>query len=677
MLVDEYRAFVRFAGNARDVSILIDAEGTILAATESVLPLLGYRLEETLGTNITGYVHVEDLTRAANLLADAPVLAGRTETVEVHVVHAGGHSVLFEFLPLNRLADDGVIVLTGRDITERKRLQDEAQASELQFKALAVSAPIAIFRLDRDARCEFVNERWTELTGQSLEDAVEFGWLSVVDHHDQLKFAEVRDGNESSGVLNISLHIANGSVRRVVGRWTELTNDAGIRTGYVGTMEDVTEQMAMEALLMHQATHDSLTGLPNRVVLHEHLTHHLALCERTGERIAVIFIDLDRFKMVNDSLGHDVGDRLLEVVANRLRSALRTSDVVGRFGGDEFVVIASGESEHWIRELSARVQGVFSEPFALGTGAPYACTASVGIALSESGSSPETLMRDADVAMYRAKELGRGRVEQFDARLRIRAVERLALESDLRRAVENKELVVLYQPIVHSHGEELAGVEALVRWEHPTRGLLSPEAFIMIAEETGLILPIGDWILEQACSDLVRTPNVHLSVNLSSRQFNDGDLVHRVRTILQRVNFPASQLTLEITESVLASNFDDAVSILSGLKDLGIQIAVDDFGTGYSSLNYLSKFPVDSLKVDRSFTQGLGSASGDSEIVKSVIALAHALNLTTTAEGVETVGQLSALRSLGCDFSQGYYFDVPVSMAELRETWLDKIATAQ
>ncbi len=653
--------------------MVIDGDGTVLAASDSMFALLGYTVDEAIGTNVTNYVHPDDVDHASNLLADAPILAGRTETVEVHVIHALGHSVLFEFLPLNRLATDGIIVLTGRDISERRRLQIESQANEGRFRALAVSAPVAIFHLDSDARCEFVNERWTELTGQSLEQAVEFGWLSLVDHHDQLKFAAVRDGHETSGVLNLSLHTLSGSLRRVVGRWSELTDETGQRTGYVGTMEDVTEQLAMEALLMHQATHDALTGLPNRVVLQEHLTHDLAVCERTGERIAVIFIDLDRFKMVNDSLGHDVGDRLLEAVANRLRSALRTSDVVGRFGGDEFVVLASGESEHWIGELSARVQQVFEEPFQLGSGAPYACTASVGIA----GSTPETLMRDADVAMYRAKELGRGRVEQFDARLRTRAVERLALESDLRRALELDQLVLLYQPIVRSEGEALSGVEALVRWDHPTRGLLSPEVFIGIAEENGLILPLGDWILERACADLRDAEGVHLSVNLSARQFNDGDLVQRVQKILMKVRFPADRLTLEITESVLASNFDDAVLILGGLKELGVRIAVDDFGTGYSSLNYLSRFPVDSLKVDRSFTQGLGSASGDSEIVRSVIALAHALNLTTTAEGVETAGQLSELQALGCDFSQGYFFDVPVTVTQLRETWLSAGSVAR
>jgi diguanylate cyclase (GGDEF)-like protein/PAS domain S-box-containing protein len=665
--------FVRFAGNSSDVAIVIDSLGTILAVSHSVSLLLGYASDDQVGRNVVEYVHPDELDLAVGLLAAAKEIAGQTASISVKVKHAAGHWVPFEVLPLNLLSTDGFIVLTGRDVSERHRLQRQTESDEKRFRALATSAPVAIFHIDLDGNCEFVNDRWTELSGQVFNDALGQGWISIIDRQDQLKLASIRDGLENSGMFSMSLHTKSGLLRSVVGRWTALFDEVdGRRTGYVGTIEDVTEQRALEALLMHQATHDSLTGLPIRVVLHEHLVHSLARAERGGHRVGAIFVDLDRFKVVNDSLGHEAGDRLLTAVASRMTSSLRATDIVGRFGGDEFVVIAEGKNDQWILELTARIQSIFVEPFELGIGQPYSCTASIGIALSVPGSTPETLMRDADAAMYRAKERGRGRAEQFDARMRERAVDRLALESDLRRAVSADELVVLYQPIVRSAGRSLTAVEALVRWNHPVRGLLSPEAFIGIAEETGLILPLGDWILERACRDLADADNVTLNVNLSARQFHDELLVDRITDLVGRTGFSPNRLRLEITESVLASNFDEAIGILGRLKSLGVSIAVDDFGTGYSSLNYLSKFPVDSLKIDRSFIQGLGSQSGDSHIVRTVIALAHALDLTATAEGVETEGQLAELCSLGCDFAQGYFFDKPVSLERLRSVWLSQ-----
>jgi diguanylate cyclase (GGDEF)-like protein len=471
--------------------------------------------------------------------------------------------------------------------------------------------------------------------------------------------------------MDLKLHGHNGQHRSIIGRWSALFDTEGQRTGFVGTMEDVTERKTLEERLVHQATHDSLTGLPNRVILNEHLALSLARAKRTNERIGVIFCDLDRFKIVNDSLGHETGDRLLKAVARRMGSALRETDVVGRFGGDEFVVLVTGPDDSAIRDAADRLQAVFAKPFDIGLGRPYASSGSIGIALSTPESTPETLLRDADVAMYRAKERGRGRAEEFDERLRARALDRLALISDLPDALANNELVLLYQPILGTPQCQLVSVEALVRWDHPTRGRLSPDVFIGLAEETGLILPIGDWILERACLDLLPADNVMLNVNLSALQVTDPGLVERIATALERTGFPGSRLMLEVTESVLMHNVEKTVETLHHLKALGVSIAVDDFGTGYSSLNYLSSFPIDSLKVDRSFIQGLGfHAENDKEIVRTVIALAHSLGLTATAEGVETDVQLTSLRLLGCDFVQGYLFDEPVTLEALRSNWM-------
>ncbi len=669
--------FVRFAGNALDIAIVIDSDGVIVAASDSVVPLLGYEIVENLGRNVVEFVHPDDLEQASTLLAIAEEIAGQTRTIDIRIQHAHGHWIPLEVLPRNLLARDGIIILTCRDMSERLRIQAERLTEELRFRALAVSVPIAIFRISNTGECEFVNERWSDLTGQQSAAAIGPGWLDVIDRHDQLKFLAIETGTGDSGTMDLLLHDLRGGRRNAIGRWAALFAPDGSRTGFVGTIEDVTERKTLEERLLHQATHDSLTGLPNRLILNEHLNYMLAKAKRTGERIGVIFCDLDHFKIVNDSLGHETGDLLLKAVARRMSSALRDTDIVGRFGGDEFVVVVSGPTDDSIRSAADRLRGIFDTPFEIGLGRPYASTGSIGIALSDHQSTPETLIRDADVAMYRAKERGRGRAEEFDERLRSRALDRLALMSDLPLALVNDELVLLYQPILCAPNNELASVEALVRWDHPTRGRLSPDAFIALAEETGLILPIGDWVLEHACRELLLLDTVMLNVNLSALQVADEGLVDRVAASLIKTGFPAQRLMLEITESVLMSNVDLTVKTLNRLKDLGVSIAVDDFGTGYSSLNYLSRFPIDSLKVDRSFIQGLGlPTGGDNEIVRTVIGLAHSLGLQATAEGVENVSQLATLRSLGCDFVQGFLFDEPVSLDRLRETWINSTAAS-
>jgi diguanylate cyclase (GGDEF)-like protein/PAS domain S-box-containing protein len=659
--------YVRFAGNARDVVVVIDAEGTIQVVSQSARAILGYKPDDVAQRNVAEFLHPEDVVGAANLLLSAEEIAGTTVNVDVRIEHADGHYVAFEFLPLNLLATDGVIVLTGRDVTERHVLDAERAVHQSRFRAVAQSAPIAIFLIAADGQCVFVNDRWTDLTGQLLEDAAGPGWITVIHRRDQLKLAAIRDGLVGSGgTMELRLFGRSGALLTVIGRWTAV-DEHGVVTGYVGTIEDVTERKALEARLSYQATHDALTGLPNRSTLNDRLAKSLRQSAESGDKVGVMFCDLDRFKVVNDSLGHDTGDRLLISVAQRLSSLLGMSELIARFGGDEFVVMCIGTDDA-IRTAAKQLQDVFVQPFEVGIGRPYTCTASIGIAVSRIESTPETMLRDADVAMYRAKESGRGRSQEFDDKLRTRALDRLALESDLPLAIQHGELELLYQPIVDAKDSSLVSVEALVRWDHPTRGRLSPEVFIGLAEETGFILDIGDWVLERACTDVLPKDGVTLNVNLSAKQVHDDKLVTRVAEILKRTGFPSSRLVLEITESALILDSERAVATLTDLKALGLSIAIDDFGTGYSSLSYLSQFPVDALKVDRSFVTGLDLPSGDHEIVRAVIALAHALGLKATAEGVETHGQLVHLRSLGCDLVQGYLFDRPGLLEELQIT---------
>ena len=456
-------------------------------------------------------------------------------------------------------------------------------------------------------------------------------------------------------------------------------NEVGSVVRMVGTGQDVTDQKQAEESLEHQAGHDSLTGLPNRTLLADRLHQALARRERRPSTIAVLFIDVDRFKWLNDSLGHAAGDRLLIEVATRLRGAVRPGDTVARFGGDEFVVLCEDlDDELHVTALAQRLGKVMAAPFLL-DGHQIAPTLSIGVAFA-SASGDETadaLLRDADAAMYRAKEGGRDRYEIFDAGMRARAQKRVETESALRRAIDRGELVVHYQPEVDLTTNQVIGVEALVRWEHPERGLLAPAEFIPLAEETGLIVPLGVIVLEEACRQVAAWHRrslaplaLSLSVNLSARQLLAPGLSEVVRGVLAESGLDPRSLCLEITESVLLADADSSVKALEALKTTGVTIGVDDFGTGYSSLTYLKRFPVDVLKIDRSFIEGLVHNSQDRAIVSTVVDLAHAFGLTSIGEGVETAEQLAQLRGLGCDQAQGYFWSEPLPPDQLAR-WMD------
>jgi diguanylate cyclase (GGDEF)-like protein len=423
-----------------------------------------------------------------------------------------------------------------------------------------------------------------------------------------------------------------------------------------------------QAELAHQALHDSLTGLPNRQLLGERLSQ--ALEHHSG--VAVLFVDLDRFKNVNDSRGHAVGDVLLVAAAARLRNAVRVQDTVARFGGDEFVVICEDPNAAAVAEtVAARISESFRDPFAI-QGQEVFLSVSVGVAVAKPDDSSDRLLRDADSAMYRAKESGRSRCEFFDERMRIEAAARLAIESSLHRATERNELRLVYQPVLEVATGRLVGVEALIRWEHPLQGLVSPAEFIPHAEETGLIIPMGAWALHEALRQWSHwrrhtngVPALTMAVNLSARQLRDPNLVATVRDALFRYGVGPWELCLELTESSFMADIDRHEEILSELQALGVQLAIDDFGTGYSSLTYLQRFPVTIVKIDQSFVRGLGQEASDEAIVESVINLAHALGLRVVAEGVETPDQVAALHRMGCDVAQGYYLARPASADEI------------
>jgi diguanylate cyclase (GGDEF)-like protein/PAS domain S-box-containing protein len=438
---------------------------------------------------------------------------------------------------------------------------------------------------------------------------------------------------------------------------------------------DVVERQVTDDDIRHRALHDPLTGLPNRILFMDRLQQSTERLRRRSQSLtAILALDLDRFKLVNDSLGHRVGDELLAAAAPRLRQAVRSSDTVARFGGDEFGILLEdigGERE--AIEMAERIAGVFAHPFVL-DGTEHFVTTSIGIALAEGGEPADDLLRDADAAMHRAKERGRARWELFDEALRGRAISRLRVENDLRRALERRELTLDYQPLVSMGDGRLVGVEALVRWDHPERGRISPADFIPVAEENGLIEPIGRWVLARACRQAAdwydARPDaapVSMSVNLSAAQVANVGLTDAVAAALRMSGLDPSLLSLELTESVLVGDVEELARTLRSLKALGVRLVLDDFGTGYSSLSYLTRLPLDVLKVDRSFVGGLGVEPRDTAITEAIVAMSQALSMGVVGEGVETKLQLAELTRLGCDLAQGYYFSRPVPAEQITQ----------
>ncbi|NMB75679.1 MAG: EAL domain-containing protein [Myxococcales bacterium] len=625
----------------------------ILESSES--ELVGTRLEERF---LYGLTNLDEVLRT--------FLRGGCQLSNANLRRVDSHgNVRALMCNLTGVLEDGRLVrLWGnlRDVTELRRVEDD----NLRLAVLARDNPFPVLQVDAAG---FVVTRNTAAERLLSELSVDLTDILPPNHLDL-----VRSCLESA----LPIHEAECLVRERVLVWTYIPQ---LELGQVNLYgSDVTERKRNEERLQHEALYDSLTALPNRALLADRLERALHRSQRHPEaQFAVLFLDLDRFKNVNDSLGHDTGDELLRGVARRLLECARRQDTVGRLGGDEFLILQEdlrgvGDATR----LAERLLHSLAEPLVI-RGRPIYTSASIGIALSGAGYiRAEDLLRNADTAMYRAKAAGRGRFAVFDSGMHQRALLLQRLETDLRRGVERREFEAHFQPIVESRHFRPVAFEALARWKHPERGFVSPGEFIPVAEETGLIEPISRQILEQACREAMRwqrpgAPVLAVSCNLSPAQFSDAHLVQHVRRVLEENRLSPGCLEIEITETLAARNPEMAVRVLSDLRQLGVRVLIDDFGTGYSSLGSLQRFPADVLKIDQGFVRRLESDPSAAAIINAVVNLAHALGFEVVAEGVETEAQLAVVRERGCDYLQGFYFGRPMPAAEVL-TWLEKKA---
>jgi len=661
-----FRALVQ---NSYDAVLVLGADGTLTYASPAIEHLFGRPVAELLGTTGFDFIHPDDAAAAAEALEAAFERPGERVSVEARIRAADDTWRWVDVVAVNRLDDPVVngVVTNVRDITERI----EAQRDSRRLTDIFEATSDLVAMTDRVGRLLYLNtagRRHFGLPGQGGLEEIDTRHFTTADTM-RLVESEIGPALERDGMWSGEFPLArpDGTVVPHLAQMLAHLDSAGELEFVSAVLHDISERKAFESRLAHQATHDPLTGLPNRTLLLDRLDMALARSRRHHRLLAVLFLDLDHFKVVNDSLGHSLGDRLLVAIAERLATALRPGDTVARFGGDEFVVLCEDLADPQDAvAIAERVNDAVSGAFTVDKAEVFVGM-SIGIAMAEgSGADAESLIRDADAAMYRAKERGRARWVMFDNDMRASAVDRLDIENALRRALDRHELRVFYQPTICLASGRILGVEALLRWEHPERGLLLPGDFIAVAEETGLIVPIGAWVLDQACRQVQRwhasnpaMPPLVVAVNLSGRQLEHPRLADDVGRVLADTGIAPERVELEITESVLMDDVEMSRETLDRLKALGVRLVVDDFGTGYSSLSYLRRFPVDQLKVDRSFVDGLGTDPGDSAIVTAIVTLAHTLGLEAVAEGVETDGQLAELRRLECDKAQGFFMARP------------------
>jgi diguanylate cyclase (GGDEF)-like protein/PAS domain S-box-containing protein len=676
---EELRRFRMALDSSIDAVYLIDREQMrFIDANETASTTLGYSLQEllTLGPQDLK-PDAGELDRILRRFDEVVESDGKTGMLRTVHQRKDGIRLPVE-VHLRAVQSEGrqLLVAVVRDITARLQAEAVLRESEERFRVAFNQAAVGLAHVAPDGRWLMANQKLCEIVGYSHKEMLNLRFQDIT-HPDDLAtdwaLGKRMANHELDEQTREKRYMHKSGYYIWVNLTTSLVRDADGNPKYYSTViEDISRRKQIEEELLHLANHDVLTGLPNRSLLLDRLSQALVYANRAGGQVAVLLIDLDRFKNINDSLGHDVGDKIIMEIGRRLTACVRTGDTVARFGGDEFAVIRPDVvREETVAIMAQQVLEALSRPLMI-EGHEFYPTGSIGISMyPRDGQDGQALLKNADTAMYRAKDAGRNNFQFYAHEMNSRALDRLKLESGLRRALERGEFALHYQPQMDIATGAIVGVEALLRWEPPGQSMVFPADFIPIAEETGLIVPIGEWVLRTACLQIRqwqvsgRFPNLKMAVNLSARQFKQQSIADMVSRVLAESDCSPQSLELEITESVIMENPESAAQTLRSLSEMGVHLSIDDFGTGYSSLSYLKRFPINSLKIDKSFVQDITTDADDAAIAKAVIALAHSLKLSVIAEGVETAEQLDFLRMQRCDQMQGYYLSRPLPLEKL------------
>lgn len=660
-----------------DAIIIFEPENeTVLDVNDYACKMYGFSRHEFLGKSLQT---ISQNVAGGRRYIDRLLARVEQEAYESVHFHKNGSPINVVLnASLIEFQEQKAVLCIIRDVTHRTRANAALRESEKKFRNLIENMSEGLLELDQHERIIFTNARFCEMTGYASEELIgriPSDFLLDDEGREIVRQANSRRRKGVSDAYELKVIRKNGEPLWAIVGGVPLTDKDGKIVGSMGIHTDITERKLAEERLLHNAMHDSLTGLPNRALFLEHLRRAMSRSPYRERSFAVLFLDFDGFKLINDSLGHAEGDNLLKLIAGRLEALLRGNDIVARLGGDEFTILLDELNEpEDVLNVVRRIQDVLTKPFALG-GRDVFISASIGIALKdEKYKLPEEILRDADIAMYRAKSAGKARHEIFNHEMHEQVSKRLRLETELRLAFERGEFRVFYQPIMHLTTNRLIGFESLIRWFHPERGQILPNDFIPIAEETGLIVPIGEWVLRESCRQIGewqrRFPekkDLHISVNLSCKQFIQHDLADRVAAVLLETGLDAKHLRLEVTESHVMENSQAAIKIMNSLRELGVRLSIDDFGTGYSSLSYLQRLPIDFLKIDRSFVDVMNKTMENSEIVKAIVMLAKNLGMDVIAEGIETREQAASLINLECTFGQGYFYSRPTDAAQAEQ----------
>ncbi|MFO8085124.1 MAG: EAL domain-containing protein [Desulfobacterales bacterium] len=662
-----------------------------LAAFKSLLP--DVMLLDVMMPGVDGF-HVCKKVREMPEALFTPILMitglGDVESIE-RAYELGATDFISKPVNWGNLGHHVRYLLRSSRMAEQLRQSEEAlRISEERYALAAKGANDGLWDWDLHGGYVYFSDRWQSIlgyddmnVGHTVED-----WFAHI-HEDDLENVQVTLNTHLEGLTenfeheHRVRHQKSGDYLWVLVRGIAIRDADGKPYRMAGSLSDITSRKKAEQQLIHNALYDTLTGLANRVLFSNRLSHALQrMNRRNDDKFALLFLDLDRFKLINDSFGHQIGDEILKTVARRLEMCVRPGDTVARLGGDEFVILLESVQDiHEAEKVVERVQTNFKEPIEVERQQSIYTSTSIGLVMGAlTYERPEELLRDADTAMFRAKALGRGRHQKFDPSMHYHALAQLQLENDLRRSLKAKEFLIHYQPIISLATGRVTSLEALIRWQHPKKGLLLPDDFIWLAEDTGLIIQIGEWVLYKVCHqirawELAGLKDFRVAVNISTRQLVHKEFLNSLVHILHETNINPGKLELEITESVVMENFEIARSVLDRLRQLGVEISLDDFGTGYSSLSYLKNFPVNRLKIDKSFIEQGDSNEENRNLVNAIITLAHNISLDVVAEGVETREQLEWLKKISCQMGQGYLFAKPLNVEDVETFWLQKNTT--